>query len=102
MGGNEMPSTTNAAAADKAGAKTTATDKVHEKVVEKRRALGRGLDSLLPGPRVVTPTAAAIPVAAAPAGPAPVERTDDSDPTQRNVRDEWGTHGDVAAAAPSA
>ncbi len=97
-----MPSTTNAAAtADKAGAKTAA-EKVHEKVLEKRRALGRGLDSLLAGPRVVTPTATAIPVAAAPAGPAPVERTDDSDPTQRNVRDEWGTHGDVAAAAPSA
>jgi ParB family transcriptional regulator, chromosome partitioning protein len=33
----------------------TSTDKVAEKVVEKRRALGRGLDSLLPGPRVVEP-----------------------------------------------
>jgi ParB family transcriptional regulator, chromosome partitioning protein len=45
---------TNAAAADKVGAKTGA-----EKVVEKRRALGRGLDSLLPGPRVVVPAPAA-------------------------------------------
>ena len=50
-----MPSPTNAAATvDKAGTKT-ASDKVHEKVVEKRRALGRGLESLLPGPRVVAP-----------------------------------------------
>ena len=32
----------------------TSTEKVADKVVEKRRALGRGLDSLLPsGPRVV-------------------------------------------------
>jgi ParB family chromosome partitioning protein len=29
------------------------TEKVADKAVEKRRALGRGLDSLLPGPRVV-------------------------------------------------
>jgi ParB family chromosome partitioning protein len=48
-----MTSTSNAAA-DKAGAKTGA-----EKVVEKRRALGRGLDSLLPGPRAVAPAPAA-------------------------------------------
>jgi ParB family chromosome partitioning protein len=33
------------------------TEKVHEKLAEKRRALGRGLESLLPGPRAVaTPT----------------------------------------------
>jgi ParB family chromosome partitioning protein len=42
--------TTSNAATDKTGAKTGS-----EKVVEKRRALGRGLDSLLPGPRVVAP-----------------------------------------------
>ena len=30
-------------------------EKIHEKVAEKRRALGRGLESLLPGPRVVKP-----------------------------------------------
>ncbi|MBZ5613114.1 MAG: ParB/RepB/Spo0J family partition protein [Acidobacteriia bacterium] len=29
------------------------SEKAHEKVAEKRRALGRGLESLLPGPRVV-------------------------------------------------
>lgn len=46
-----MANTSNAAVtADKAESKTSA-GKVHEKVVEKRRALGRGLDSLLPGPR---------------------------------------------------
>ncbi len=49
--------TSNAAAVDKTAA-NTATEKVHEKLAEKRRALGRGLESLLPGPRVVTPPAA--------------------------------------------
>jgi ParB family transcriptional regulator, chromosome partitioning protein len=33
----------------------TGPEKVADKVAEKRRALGRGLDSLLPGPRVVPP-----------------------------------------------
>jgi ParB/RepB/Spo0J family partition protein len=46
--------TTSNAAAD---AEKTATAKIHEKLAEKRRALGRGLESLLPGPRrVVAPT----------------------------------------------
>jgi ParB family transcriptional regulator, chromosome partitioning protein len=45
--------TSNAATVDKAGEKT-GTEKVSEKLAEKRRALGRGLESLLPGPRVVT------------------------------------------------
>ena len=44
----------NVVTADKAGTKA-GTAKVPEKVVEKRRALGRGLESLLPGPRVVKP-----------------------------------------------
>ncbi len=44
--------TTANAAADKTGAKT-GTEKVHEKLAERRRALGRGLESLLPGPRAV-------------------------------------------------
>jgi ParB family transcriptional regulator, chromosome partitioning protein len=43
--------TTSNAAADTTA--KTETEKVHEKVAEKRRALGRGLESLLPGPRVV-------------------------------------------------
>ena len=50
--------TTSNAAIDKTTAKT-GTEKVHEKLAEKRRALGRGLESLLPGPRVVP----AVPVA---------------------------------------
>ncbi|HWY21827.1 MAG TPA: ParB/RepB/Spo0J family partition protein [Candidatus Acidoferrum sp.] len=48
---------------------TTAAEKVavqpaekKEEKVEKRRALGRGLESLLPGPRVVTPSGAGGPV----------------------------------------
>ena len=38
-------------------------EKLHDKVAEKRRALGRGLASLLPGPRVVTPNTPATAVA---------------------------------------
>ncbi len=45
-----MQSTSNLVA-DKAG--KTGMEKVTEKLAEKRRALGRGLESLLPGPRVV-------------------------------------------------
>lgn len=44
-----MQTTGNAAIADK-------TEKAGDKVIEKRRALGRGLDSLLPGPRAVPST----------------------------------------------
>ncbi len=43
-----MQSTSNAEKAPKTG-----MEKVTEKLAEKRRALGRGLESLLPGPRVV-------------------------------------------------
>src|SRR5271166_5264716 len=50
-----MTNASNALTADRAGSKT-GSEKAGEKVVEKRRALGRGLDSLLPGPRVVAPT----------------------------------------------
>ena len=55
---------------------TTSAEKtpIVEGHTDKRRALGRGLESLLPsGPRVVpTPPAAALPSAAAPAAaPAP-------------------------------
>ncbi len=34
-------------------AEKVGVERVVEKLVEKRRALGRGLESLLPGPRVV-------------------------------------------------
>src|SRR5713226_354999 len=54
--------TTSNAGADNAVAKT-GTEKVHEKLAEKRRALGRGLESLLPGPRVV-PAAPTLPQSA--------------------------------------
>ena len=55
-----MQTTSNAAAVDKAAdntAEKTGPVKLSEKLAEKRRALGRGLESLLPGPRVVPPTA---------------------------------------------
>ncbi len=42
--------TTSNVAVDKA---KTVPEKLSEKILEKRRALGRGLESLLPGPRVV-------------------------------------------------
>ena len=54
--------TTSNAATDKAPEKTGA-EKSHEKLAEKRRALGRGLESLLPGPRVV-PAAPTLPQSA--------------------------------------
>src|SRR5713101_5789755 len=54
--------TTSNAAVDNAVTKT-GTEKVHEKLAEKRRALGRGLESLLPGPRVV-PAAPTLPQSA--------------------------------------
>jgi ParB family transcriptional regulator, chromosome partitioning protein len=52
--------TANAAAVDKAAEKT-GTEKVSVKLAEKRRALGKGLESLLPGPRVVTVPAVPTP-----------------------------------------
>ena len=36
----------------------TGSERIPEKLAEKRRALGRGLESLLPGPRAVPPTSA--------------------------------------------
>src|ERR1700722_5144478 len=57
--------TTSNTAVDAAKA---AAEKAHEKLADKRRALGRGLESLLPGPRVVpaTPAAGASSVVPAP------------------------------------
>ena len=46
---------------------TTATEKIAEKPHDKRRALGRGLDSLLPaGPRIVAGTAVGVAAAVVP------------------------------------
>jgi len=59
------------AAVGKIGPEKTGSEKTggehHEKVMEKRRALGRGLDSLLAGPRVVHPASSAP--ATSPASP---------------------------------
>ncbi len=54
-----MQNTSNAVTTDKAQEKT-GPEKISEKVAEKRRALGRGLESLLPGPRVVKPAVDAV------------------------------------------
>jgi ParB family transcriptional regulator, chromosome partitioning protein len=52
--------TTSNAAVDK-GLENSGAGKVSEKMAEKRRALGRGLESLLPGPRVVAAPAPTLP-----------------------------------------
>src|SRR6266853_70857 len=52
----------NATAEDKAD--KGVVGKAHEKLAEKRRALGRGLESLLPGPRVVVAPAPTLPQSA--------------------------------------
>ncbi len=103
-----------AVTADTAASKNTA-EKTHERVVEKRRALGRGLDSLLPslqsaktarpgdsglGPRVVIPAGTdstlqaveGVKSASAPASSAvPVEGIEQNAPTHRKERDERDT-----------
>jgi ParB family chromosome partitioning protein len=54
---------TNATAVDKDKDKAdkSVVGKAHEKLAEKRRALGRGLESLLPGPRAVVAPAPTLP-----------------------------------------
>ncbi len=80
-----MANTSNAAA-DK-GELKTGPEKVSEKIAEKRRALGRGLESLLPGPRVVS------------APPAPAAAVE---PPARNLRDvEQAVPDSVPAVRPS-
>jgi ParB family chromosome partitioning protein len=49
---------------DKDKADKSVVGKAHEKLAEKRRALGRGLESLLPGPRVVVAPAPTLPQSA--------------------------------------
>ncbi len=67
-------------------------EKKDEKVVEKRRALGRGLESLLPGPRVVVPGRETSP---APSG------TDGGETkVPRFARDDNGARDDNRVAAP--
>jgi ParB family transcriptional regulator, chromosome partitioning protein len=56
--------TTSNAVADK-NAALSGTEKAGDKLAEKRRALGRGLESLLPGPRAVVAPPPSDPVAAA-------------------------------------
>jgi ParB family chromosome partitioning protein len=51
--------TSNTATVDKTA--KTVPEKLSEKILEKRRALGRGLESLLPGPRAVVPAPASSP-----------------------------------------
>jgi ParB family chromosome partitioning protein len=50
--------TATASKNDSKSDRKTGSEKVPEKLAEKRRALGRGLESLLPGPRAVSPTSA--------------------------------------------
>ncbi len=84
--------TSNAAAVDKA--EKTGTEKVHERLAEKRRALGRGLESLLPGPRVV-PGAPTLPQSARKDGARPEAGSPFS-----GLRSEQTSSTSVPAAAP--
>src|SRR5215472_1007972 len=58
------PESSAGAVATSSAAATAATDR--NAVSDKRRALGRGLDSLLPGPRAIPGSSAAMSSAAAP------------------------------------
>jgi ParB family transcriptional regulator, chromosome partitioning protein len=94
--------TTSNAAVDKSSEKSLA-GKVSEKMAEKRRALGRGLESLLPGPRPVTPP----PVAAASTLPSPAlpqsTRKDgaaDGDSSQFSVLSSQQTGAAISSVAP--
>jgi ParB family transcriptional regulator, chromosome partitioning protein len=73
--------TTNAAAAEKVAGQ----GEISKEKVEKRRALGRGLESLLPGPRVVgtAPAQGATDKQQVPHRPSPV-RNDSLNPSVRN------------------
>ena len=61
--GGRTENVTTATAGNLAGHPEKGKDKV-----EKRRALGRGLESLLPGPRVVRPAAVPVPTGYADGG----------------------------------
>jgi ParB family chromosome partitioning protein len=80
--------TSNTATVDKTV--KTAPEKLSDKILEKRRALGRGLESLLPGPRAVVP-------APAPSSPLSAVSSQQNQPSTENVR---ATPTAVAAAAP--
>src|SRR5579872_4538973 len=69
------------------------TDKDHKEKAEKRRALGRGLESLLPGPRVV-------PAAPGQAGGAAVRQQ--IPPFSRNDKTVEGRNDSAAVAGPTA
>jgi ParB family transcriptional regulator, chromosome partitioning protein len=83
------------------------SEKKDEKV-EKRRALGRGLESLLPGPRVVQPSAVSHQSSAAGAGATPVAAAvavgagaDEGTKVPRFARDDNG-FGDTVSLTASA
>ena len=84
--------TSNATAVDSAA--KTGAEKTHEKLAEKRRALGRGLESLLPGPRaVVTPSPSSADFVREPPG---------SRVAQAGAELRAAGRAEVRAAAPSA
>ena len=85
--------TSNAVAAEKN------TVKASEKPLEKRRALGRGLDSLLPGPRAVAPTPAA---GGAHGTDAPATSSSSSGPpASSNAPSSSGGAGEAGSAGPA-
>ncbi|MGB8012775.1 MAG: ParB/RepB/Spo0J family partition protein [Terriglobales bacterium] len=81
--------TSSNAAVDKTPA---GTEKGHDKLAEKRRALGRGLESLLPGPRVVA--ASTLPVATSAAS------TSSTPTLPQSARKDGAPSADFQEAAP--
>src|SRR5260370_36604279 len=79
----------------------TAGHPAEKEKVEKRRALGRGLESLLPGPRVVAGPAASAAVVPRQAGGAPVQGGPAAKETQvpHFVRDDNAEHLDQGGIA---
>ncbi|MFZ0417569.1 MAG: hypothetical protein WAM04_05660, partial [Candidatus Sulfotelmatobacter sp.] len=79
---------------------TVAAEKKDEKV-EKRKALGRGLASLLPGPRVVVSTEARVPSGGAGGAGGGIHSSGDAGETKvpRFARDDMSSEEAAAAAS---
>jgi len=100
---------TNATAVDKTDkekADKSVVGKAPEKLAEKRRALGRGLESLLPGPRAVVAPAPARSDAPATSSPSSVSSSSiissSSDFSAADFSGAWGGPAGTPSAAPMA
>ncbi|MGA9504861.1 MAG: ParB/RepB/Spo0J family partition protein [Terriglobales bacterium] len=92
--------TTVNTAVDKGSEKAGAV-KGHEKLAEKRRALGRGLESLLPGPRVVPAAAAVDSSSSAPTLPQNTRKDGAPETSGSEKGSQFAAAGSHDAGAPS-